>query len=170
MDILLIRDVDKLGKRGDKVSVKPGFARNYLLPSGVAVLPTTANVKRIEKSRKTWLAEEKKMVEAAQKWAELLKPVSMTIVEKSSDEGRLYGSVNDKVVASALAAQGFQLDSKVVRLDAPIREIGNYEVRIHLHSDVEVFLPLKVRAEGFEDWEPGQPLRKKVEGAEAPKS
>jgi large subunit ribosomal protein L9 len=170
MDILLISDVDKLGKRGDKVSVKPGFARNFLLPSGVAVLPTAANLRRIEKSRKAWLAEEKKMVEAAQKWVELLKPVSLTIVEKSSDEGRLYGSVNDKVVAAALVEKGFQLDSKVVRLDAPIREIGNYEVRIHLHADVEVFLPLKVRAEGFEDWEPGQPLKKKVEGAEAPKA
>ena len=169
MDILLIRDVDKLGKRGDKVSVKPGFARNFLLPSGVAVLPTVANVRRIEQSRKTWLAEEKKMVEAAQRWVDVLKPVSLTIVEKSSDEGRLYGSVNDKVIAAALAEKGIQLDSKVVRLDAPIREIGNYEVRIHLHSDVEVFLPVKVRAEGFEDWEPGQPLKKKVEG-EAPKS
>ena len=164
MEVLLIRNVDKLGKRGDTVSVKPGFARNYLLPTGVAVLPTTANVRRIDKSRKTWLAEEKKMVEAAQKWADLLKPVALTIMEKSSDEGRLYGSVNDKVVAAALVEQGFQLDSKVVRLDAPIREIGNYEVRIHLHSDVEVFLPVKVRAEGFEDWEPGQPLKKKVVG------
>jgi large subunit ribosomal protein L9 len=169
MDILLIRDVDKLGKRGDKVTVKPGFARNYLLPSGVAVLPTVANVRRIEQSRKTWLAEEKKMVEAAQKWVDVLKPVKLTIVEKSSDEGRLYGSVNDKVIAAALAEQGIQLDSKVVRLDAPIREIGNYDVRIHLHADVEVFLPVRVRAEGFEDWEPGQPLKKKVEG-EAPKS
>src|SRR5262245_49193650 len=136
MDILLIRDVDKLGKRGDKVSVKPGFARNYLLPSGVAVLPTIANTRKIEKSRKAWLAEEKKMVDAAKKLAEILKPVSLTIVEKSSDEGRLYGSVNDKVIAAALGKQGFDLDSKVVRLDAPIREIGNYEVRIHLHSDV----------------------------------
>jgi large subunit ribosomal protein L9 len=171
MDILLVSDVDKLGKRGDKVSVKPGFARNYLLPSGVAVLPTVANVRRIEKSRRAWLAEEKKIVEQARKLAEILKPVSLTIVEKSSDEGRLYGSVNDKVVAGALAKEGFELDSKVVRLDAPIREIGNYEVRIHLHSDVEVFIPLKVRAEGFEDWEPGQSLKKKVEGAgDAPKS
>src|SRR5262245_16438622 len=161
MDILLIRDVDKVGKRGDKVSVKPGFARNFLLPSGVAVLPTTANMRRIEKSRKTWLAEERKLVDAARKLAELLKPVSLMIVEKSSDEGRLYGSVNDKVVATALAEKGFQLDPKVVRLDAPIREIGNYEVRVHLHSDVEVFLPVKVRADGFEEWEPGQPLKKK---------
>ena len=170
MDILLISDVDKLGKRGDQVSVKPGFARNFLLPSGVAVLPTVANLRRIEKSRKQWLAEERKMVEAARKLADLLKPVSLKVVEKSSDEGRLYGSVNDKVVAAALQEQGFDLDSKVVRLDAPIREIGNYEVRIHLHSDVELFLPLKVRAEGFEDWEPGQPLKKKAEGAgEAPK-
>jgi large subunit ribosomal protein L9 len=139
MEVLLIRNVDKVGKRGDTVSVKPGFARNYLLPTGAAVLPTVANVRRIEKSRKTWLAEEKKL-----------------------DEGRLYGSVNDKVIAAALVEKGFQLDAKVVRLDAPIREVGNYEVRIHLHSDVEVFLPVKVRAEGFETWEPGQPLKKKV--------
>lgn len=165
MEVLLIRNVDKVGKRGDKVSVKPGFARNFLLPSGAAVLPTLANVRRIEKSRKTWLAEEKKLVDAAQKLAELLKPVSLLLMERSSDEGRLYGSVNDKVVAAALVEKGFQLDSKVVRLDAPIREIGNYEVRIHLHSDVEVFLPVKVRAEGFETWEPGQPLKKKVESA-----
>jgi large subunit ribosomal protein L9 len=161
MDILLIRDVDKLGKRGDKVSVKPGFARNHLLPSGVAVLPTTANLRRIEKSRKVWLAEERKIVEAASKLAEMLKPVSLSLLEKSSDEGRLYGSVNDKTIAAALADKGFQLDPRVVRLDAPIREIGNYDVRVHLHADVEVFVPVRVRAEGFEDWEPGQPMRKK---------
>jgi len=161
MEILLIRDVDKLGKRGDKVTVKPGYARNFLLPSGVAVLPTIANTRRIEKSRKTWLAEERKMVEAAAKLAELLKPVSLVLMEKSSDEGRLYGSVNDKGIAAALQEKGFELDPRVVRLDAPIREIGNYEVRIHLHSDVELFMPVKVRAEGFEEWEPGQPLRKK---------
>jgi len=165
MEVLLIRNVDKLGKRGDKVSVKPGFARNFLLPTGAAVLPTTANVRRIDKSRKVWLAEEKKMVEAAQKWVDLLKPVTLTLMERSSDEGRLYGSVNDKVIAAALAEKGFQLDSKVVRLDAPIREVGNYDVRIHLHSDVEVFLPVRVRAEGFETWEPGQPLKKKVSEA-----
>jgi large subunit ribosomal protein L9 len=167
MDILLIKDVDKVGKRGEQVSVKPGFARNFLLPSGAAVLPTTANLRRIERSRKVWLAEERKIVEAASKLAELLKPVSLAMLEKSSDEGRLYGSVNDKAIAAALAEKGFKLDPKVVRLDAPIREIGNYEVRIHLHSDVEVFLPVRVRAEGFEDWEPGQPLRKKdkVEGS-----
>lgn len=161
MELLLICDVDKLGKRGDKVTVKPGFARNHLLPSGVAVLPTTANLRRIEKSRKTWLAEERKLVDAASKLGDLLKPISLLLVEKSSEEGRLYGSVNDKSVAAALAEKGFDLDSKVVRLDAPIREIGNYEVRVHLHADVEVFVPLKVRAEGFEDWEPGQPLKKK---------
>jgi len=85
MEILLISDVDKLGKRGDQVDVKPGFARNFLLPSGVAVLPTVANLRRIEKSRKQWLAEERKMVEAARKLAELLKPVSLKVVEKSSD-------------------------------------------------------------------------------------
>ena len=75
--------------------------------------------------------------------------------------------MNDKVIAAALVEKGFQLDSKVVRLDAPIREIGNYEVRIHLHSDVEVFLPVKVRAEGFEDWEPGQPLQEEGRRGEA---
>src|SRR5215218_9970131 len=103
MELLLIRDVDKLGKRGDKITVKPGFARNHLLPSGVAVLPTAANLKRIEKNRKQWLAEERKLVDAASKLAELLKPVVLSIMEKSSDEGRLYGSVNDKAIAAALA-------------------------------------------------------------------
>jgi large subunit ribosomal protein L9 len=166
MELLLICDVDKLGKRGDRVTVKPGYARNHLLPSGVAVLPTVANVRRIEKSRKVWLAEERKLVDAASKLAELLKPVSLVLMEKSSDEGRLYGSVNDKAIAAALVLKGFEFDSKVVRLDAPIREIGNYEVRIHLHSDVEVFLPVKVRADGFETWEPGQPLKKKDRAAE----
>jgi large subunit ribosomal protein L9 len=166
MDVLLIRDVDKLGRRGDRVVVKAGYARNHLLPTGAAVLPTTANIRRIERSKKTWLAEERKMAEDAKKLADLLKPVVVTIVEKCSDEGRLYGSVSDKVIAAALAAKGFPVETRVVRLDAPIREIGNYEVRIHLHAEVEVFLPLRVRPEGFESWEPGQPLRKpeKVEG------
>jgi large subunit ribosomal protein L9 len=162
MDIILVRDVDKLGKRGLRVSVKPGFARNYLLPFNFAVLPTKDNVGRIEAQRKVWLAEDAKLSAAATQLAGLLKDVVLTIVEKSSDEGRLYGSVNDKIVAAKLAEQGFKLDVRAVRLDAPIREIGNFEVRLHLHADVDVKIPLRVRAEGFETWEPGQPLLKKA--------
>jgi len=80
--------------------------------------------------------------------------------------GRIMGKGVPAQHWESIAEKGFQLDSKVVRLDAPIREVGNYDVRIHLHSDVEVFLPVKVRAEGFETWEPGQPLKKKVGGGD----
>lgn len=167
MDIILVRDVDKLGKRGLRVSVKPGFARNFLLPFKHAVLPTKENVLRVESQKKQWLAEDAKLVAAATELSGLLKDVVLTIVEKASDEGRLYGSVNDKLVAAKLGERGFKIDARVVRLDAPIREIGNFDVRLHLHADVDVKLPVRVRAEGFEEWEPGQPLVKKTEATKA---
>ena len=169
MNVLLIKDVDKLGKRGERVSVKPGYARNYLLPFQYAVLPTTSNEKRIAASRKAWLAEEAKIVSQAQALADLLKPAVVSIMEKASDEGRLYGSVNDKSIAARLGEMGFaKLDPRIVRLDQPIREVGDYDVRFHMHADVEVFVKVKVRADGFETWQPGQPLKRKAPGADAP--
>ncbi len=164
MDILLIQDVDKLGRRGDRVQVKSGYARNYLLPFGYAVLPTVANLAATERSRAKWLAEETQKVESVRAFAELLKPISLNLIERASDEGRLYGSVNDKVIAAKLADLGFKVDMKAIRLDAPIREIGNYDVRVHLHAEVEFMMPVRVRAEGFETWEPGQPKVRKVAG------
>jgi large subunit ribosomal protein L9 len=164
MDIILVRDVDKLGKRGARISVRAGYARNFLLPFGHAVLPTSDNLKRIEANRKKWLAEDAKLVEAARALAELLKGVSLMVVEKASDEGRLYGSVSDKLIASKIKEKGVTIDPRMVRLDSPIREIGDYDVRMRLHSDVEVRVPVKVRAEGFETWNPGEPLVKKVAG------
>jgi len=164
MELILVRDVDKLGKRGNRVQVAPGFARNFLLPFGHAVLPTADNIRRTESQQKKWYAEDAKLVEAARGLAGMLKDVVLNILEKSSDEGRLYGSVSDKVIAGKLAEKGFKLDPRMVRLDTPIREIGNYDVRLRFHADVEMKLPVRVRSEGFENWEPGQPLVKQLSG------
>ncbi len=165
MDILLIQDVDKLGRRGDRVKVKSGYARNYLLPFGYAVLPTHANLAAVDRSRAKWLAEETQKVESARVFADMIKALTLNLMERASDEGRLYGSVNDKSIAAKLAEMGYKVDVKAIRLDAPIREIGNYDVRVHLHAEVEFFLPVRIRAEGFETWEPGQPKMRKVGGA-----
>lgn len=168
MEVILVRDVDKLGKRGNRVPVKPGYARNFLLPFGHAVLPTKDNVRRIEGVRKKWLAEDAKLVEAAKQLAEMLKDLTLVVMEKSSDEGRLYGSVNDKSLAAKLAEKGFKIDPRAVRLEAPIREIGNFSVRLRFHADVEMMLPVRVRSDGFENWEPGQPLVRQT--GDAPKA
>ncbi|HYC78106.1 MAG TPA: 50S ribosomal protein L9 [Planctomycetota bacterium] len=169
MDVILIRDVDKLGKRGARVAVKPGFARNFLLPFGHAVLPTADNIRRTESQKKKWLAEDAKLVEAARGLADMLKDVTLSFLEKASDEGRLYGSVNDKLVAAKLAEKGYKIDPRTVRLDAPIREIGDYQVRLRFHSDVELRMPVRVRAEGFENWEPGMPMQRQAQ-VDAPKA
>ncbi len=156
MEVLLIKDVERLGKRGSHVTVKSGYARNHLLPLGYAVLANAENRRRIEKVRVKWLAEEAKLLDELRELAGHLAKLDLLIVEKASETGHLFGSVSEKTIAEAVREAGINLDPKVIRLEHHLKEVGNYEVPVQLHEEVQVTVPVRVRAEGREDWLPGQ--------------
>ena len=156
MEVLLIKDVERLGKRGTHVTVKTGYARNHLLPLGYAVLANSENRRRIEKDRVKWLAEEAKLLEELRELAGHLAKLDLLVVEKASETGHLYGSVSEKTIAEAIRDAGINLDPKVIRLEHHLKEVGDYEVPVQLHEEVQVTVPVRVRAEGREDWLPGQ--------------
>jgi large subunit ribosomal protein L9 len=137
MEILLQRNVDKLGKIGDIVKVAPGYARNYLLPYGLAVQLTKDNLNRFESVKRKLIAMEQETKEKFQLLAKELEKVSCTIIANSSEEGHLYGSVTARDIAKQLASENLEVDPKCILLDEPIKELGIYKVKIRLHSDVE---------------------------------
>jgi large subunit ribosomal protein L9 len=167
MDVLLIKDVERLGKRGNHVTVKSGYARNHLLPLGYAVPLTEENRRMVERRRLQWLAEEAKLLEDLRELAGHLAKLDITIVQKSADSGHLYGSVDERAIAAAVKAEGIDLDPKVVRLEHHLKEVGDYEVIMRLHEEVVVTLPIKVRAEGREDWLPSDEVEAKPAAEDA---
>lgn len=137
MDVLLKTTVEKLGRIGDVVAVRDGFARNYLLPTGRAVPVNKANLEAIESDRRSALAEEVTRVDDLKAMSEKVTETSITIECKANEEGHLFGSVSAVQVANALREKGLPIDDKMVRLDSPLKEIGVFDVTVHLHADVE---------------------------------
>jgi large subunit ribosomal protein L9 len=146
IQVILQQDVDKLGKSGDLVKVRPGFARNYLLPRELAVPATTAAVHRIEHEKAVALARAEKAKKDARESAAKLSAVSIKIAQKAGDDGRLFGSVTTKDIDAALAAQGHVIDRKKIQLAEPIKAVGTYEVPIKLVSDVSATVKVEVVA------------------------
>lgn len=142
MELLLKQNVEHLGRTGDVVDVKPGYARNYLLPRGMAVLVTKSNVAEVERARAQAIAEEEARVAGLKDMGNKLADVSVTIEGKANEDGHLFGSVNASQIAAALREKDIAVDDKMVRLENPLKEIGVYDVTIHLHADVEA--PIKV--------------------------
>ena len=142
MELLLKQNVEHLGRTGDVVDVKPGYARNYLLPRGLAVFVTKSNIAEIERARAQAIAEEEARVAGLKDMGNKLADVSVTIEGKANEEGHLFGSVNATQIAAALREKDIAVDDKMVRLENPLKEIGVYDVTIHLHADVEA--PIKV--------------------------
>jgi large subunit ribosomal protein L9 len=148
MDVILLQKVANLGGIGDRVKVKSGYGRNYLLPSGRATLATAANVARFEARR----AELEKMageeLRSAQERAEALRGFSLTITAKAGTEGKLFGSVGTNDIAEGATAAGHKVSRSEVRLpNGPIRAVGEHQVAVHLHTDVEVTLTVIIVAE-----------------------
>jgi large subunit ribosomal protein L9 len=137
MDILLKKSIEKLGRLGDVVAVRPGYARNFLLPTGRAVLVNKANLDSIERDRAAAIAEEESRVQSYKGLADTLKQTSVTVEGKANEEGHLFGSVSAAQIAAALREKGIQIDDKMIRLDAPLKEIGVFDVTVHLHAEVE---------------------------------
>ncbi|MFT4840209.1 MAG: large subunit ribosomal protein L9 [Planctomycetota bacterium] len=137
MELLLNQTIEHLGRTGDVVDVKPGYARNYLLPYGLAVMVTKGNMAQVDRARAAALAEEEARLADLKDMASKLGEVSVTIEGKANDEGHLFGSVVAAQIAASLREKGVPVDDKQVRLETPIKEIGVYDVIVHLHAEVE---------------------------------
>ena len=142
MELLLREDVDNLGLRGELVKVRPGYGRNYLLPRGLAVQATAANVKAITKQREAFLKKAAADKSAAEGQSALLQSLSLEFARKVGEHGVLYGSVTSMDIAEAIAAKGFEIDRRKIQLAEPIKEIGEFEIPVKLHR--EVIATLKV--------------------------
>lgn len=148
MDVILLEKIAKLGKLGDKVAVRAGYGRNFLIPKGKAVPATAAKMAEFEARRAELEKTAAEAHAAAQAQAEAIGKHLVTITRKAGDEGKLFGSVGLKDIADAAVAQGVNLEKQQVRLPSgPIRHVGDYEIPVHLHGDVVATLALKVAAE-----------------------
>src|SRR5262249_8500707 len=126
MQIILQEDIEKLGHRGDVVTVKPGYARNFLLPRKLAIEATSGNMKALERIRGALAKKTATEVEAAQRQAEQLDNVSLSFTRKTGENDQLFGSVTSADIAEGLAAQGFKIDKRQVQLPDPIKALGDY--------------------------------------------
>ncbi len=145
LQIVLREDVDKLGVTGDVVRVRAGYARNFLIPRGMAVLATRANVRRIEHERQVALKQAAKRREQAKGLAAALEGTTVQVAHRAGESGKLYGSVTASEVASALQEKGFAVDRKQIVLpEESIRQLGSYELRARLASGVEATFRLEV--------------------------
>lgn len=147
MEVILREDVKSLGRAGELVKVKPGYARNFLLPQGLAFEATEGNRKRIEaesKSRNARHAQERSEAEAQ---AAKLSAVSITLTRKAGEGDRLFGSITAQDIADALAAKGQSVDKRKIELEHPIKTIGEHTVPVQLHHDVVAQVKITVAAE-----------------------
>ncbi len=148
MEIILKQDIQKLGNRDDIITVKDGYARNYLIPKGMAV-QATASLKKVHaETLKQRAHKEEQLRENARKIAEKLKDVSLTIGAKTSTKGKIFGSVNTIQISEALAAKGFDVDRRNITIKEDlIKEIGKYTASVSLHRDVKIEIPFEIVAE-----------------------
>ena len=136
MKVLLRQNVRKLGQIGDLVDVKPGYARNYLLPQGYGIEPTDANLKIVEAEKKKHLEKLAEMREELEAKATLVKGKEITISARANEEGHLYGSIGPAQIEAALAAENVFIDAKYIELDEPIRQLDKYDVQIRFSPDI----------------------------------
>jgi len=147
MRVILQEEVEKLGTRGQVVEVKEGYARNFLLPRKLALEASAANMKRLEKMRAAFAKQEATEKEAAQKLAELLASVTLEIGRKAGENGQLFGSVTPADISEALAAKGYNVDKRKITLADPVKLVGEFEIPLRLHREVEAKVKLVVEKE-----------------------
>lgn len=148
MELILLQKVNKLGNLGDKVTVKPGYGRNFLVPQGKAVPATAANLAEFEARRAEYEAKAQETLSAAEARKAKLDEASVTIYANASTEGKLYGSVGPREIAEALSKNVAEVEkSEVVMGEGAFRQVGEYEVLLHLHADVEATVKVVVEPE-----------------------
>ncbi len=148
--ILLREDIDTLGGRGEIVKVKAGYARNYLLPQGLATLATKGNLKQIEGERAALLKKAAVEKSTADAQKEQMGAISLEFERKAGEGGTLFGSVTSMDVAAAIQAKGYEIDRRKIVMKDAIKETGEYTVKVKLHREVTLEIPVKVTAEGGE--------------------
>ncbi|HEY0232760.1 MAG TPA: 50S ribosomal protein L9 [Dokdonella sp.] len=148
MDLILLQKVKNLGNLGDKVSVKPGYGRNYLVPQGKATAATETNIADFEKRRADYEAKADQQFAGAEARKAQFADASVTIKANASPEGKLFGSVGPRDVADAFTHAGLALDkSEVVMSEGPLRHIGEFDVQVHLHADVNTTVKVIIAAD-----------------------
>lgn len=147
MELILLQKVKNLGVLGDKVNVKPGYGRNYLVPQGKAVPATADNIAQFEQRRAEFEAKANQILSGAEARKAALEGASVTITANASPEGKLFGSVGPRDIAEAFTAAGKPLEkSEVVMGEGPLRHIGEFEVHVHLHADVHTMVKVVIAA------------------------
>src|ERR1700741_4512741 len=147
MQIILQEDIDKLGHRGDIVTVKYGYARNFLLPRKLAIEATTGNMKALERIRTALAKKTATELEAAQKQAALLNGVELRFTRKTGENDQMFGSVTSADIAEALTAQGFKIDKRQVQLGESLKTIGEFPVTIKVFRDVTAQIKVSIEKE-----------------------
>ncbi|MBO4590666.1 MAG: 50S ribosomal protein L9 [Bacteroidaceae bacterium] len=150
MQIILIEDVQNLGYKNDIVTVKDGYARNYLIPQHKAILATESAKKVLAENLRQRAHKLAKIKQDAEALASRLEPLSLTIAAKVSEAGTLYAAVGAAQVAAELGKQGYDVDVKTITVNEPAKELGHYTATVRLHKEVAVEVPFEVVAEGAE--------------------
>lgn len=144
IELLLIQNVDHVGKQGEVVEVRPGHANNYLLPQGLAIVATEHHKRMVEKHKSKLKEIEKTRLSGLQSLADKIAEQSITIEANANDEGHLYGSVGAPEIVAALKANDIVVTDDQVRLQGPLKELGLYTVKVHLHQEIECDLKVWV--------------------------
>jgi len=148
MEVILLQKIANLGDIGDRVKVKPGFGRNYLLPGGKATLATPENVAKFESRRAELEAKAATDLASAKTRAAALEGFTLSITAKAGSEGKLFGSIGTADIAEACQKAGHEVERSEVRLPGgPIRTVGEHVISLHLHSDIDIPVPLTIIAE-----------------------
>ncbi len=150
MQVILLEKISNVGNLGDLVEVKPGFARNFLLPSGKAQMATKANLEEFETKRAEYEAQQASLLEAAKQRAAALEGATVTVLARSGNEGKLFGSVGGDEIAAAFTAANKPVEKRELRLpDGPLRNTGEHDIVLHIHPEIDV--AVKVIVEGEEE-------------------
>lgn len=144
MDVILKQDMPGLGDRNDIVKVKSGYGRNFLIPQGLAVVATASSIKAHEEIMKQQAKKEQKIKDEAQNLANQLKALELKLKVKTSDKGKLFGTVNNATLADAIKSEGIELDRRRITLKDPVKAVGTYEATVKLHKEVSTDISFEV--------------------------
>lgn len=167
MKVILKEDVFKLGSLGDEVEVKPGYARNYLIPQGKALPFTRSNVKQVGHIKSILAKKRADAIDKAKALAEKLENTEIVFTMKAGENGKLFGSVTQKHIFDALQAQEIELDRKKLHISVPIKALGSHIIPIKLHTEVSAKLDVKVVADGKPEPQENEEAVENAEAAEA---
>ena len=144
MKVILKEDIPKLGTMGETVKVAPGYGRNYLIPQGKAVLATNKNLKELQHQKQLILRKAELVGKDAESFAEKFRGLTLTLARKVVDEDKIYGSVSVGDISKALEEAGVEIERKMIKLDEPIKSLGEFQVPVKVHADVTGALPIQV--------------------------